>query len=70
MVIILINVAKQINRLDFTVLTDQNVSTSDNQTNTELMIDMPNDTRMEFIHIGKTGGMTIVKSFQLAEEEK
>jgi len=72
MVIILINITTQINRLnDFIpALIELNVSTVDNHhTNTtEWMIDMPNDTRIEFIHIGKTGGMTIVKSFKLGRK--
>ena len=65
--IILTNIATlPISRLDFIpVLAEQNVSTADNHTNTTEWIDMPNDTRIEFIHIGKTGGVTILKSFDL-----
>ena len=70
MVIILINIATHISLLDFIpVLTEQNVSTADNHTNITKWIDLPNNTRIEFIHIGKTGGVTIVKSFKLARKK-
>ena len=66
-VTILMNVETQISPLDFipALLTQQYVGAADNNITAEWMIDMPNDTRMEFIHIGKTGGVTILKSFDL-----
>ena len=70
-VIILTNIATQISLLDFIpVVTEQNVS-ADNNIDTAESIDMPNDPlRIEYIHIGKTGGMTIHKSFELFRKRR
>ena len=70
-VVILTNIATlPISRLDFIpALNELNVSTAfGNNTDNAERINMPNDTRMEFIHIGKTGGMTIVKSFKFVRK--